>query len=227
MRKTLRQRLLNLVSENRKHDVEFVSADPETYTILGDAPVGDFLRVNLTPTDLGRGFMLVGKRGWVHTDYVSFKKSESLPEVFCPWFMTERGLLNVTKVRWPHLDGVLYQGPEWRDDDRRASGLYEGPARMLLTRSVICHQVRPKQIWAPPELGEMPWEVVDVVPASLRGAECPRVVLVRRDPYQHGSMTVWLPDLYLNWSYGIIMPAEAKAETTDDAYDKLRRDDLL
>jgi hypothetical protein len=222
VQKALRERLLWLVSENRTHEPEFVSVDPKTLKLLGAEPIGGFLPVRATSANLDRGFMIVGKRGWVHIDYVSFKEHAPPPKEFTPWLRIERGVINVTSVE-QRITGWFFNAPWISELEHRAFGTYEGATKTLF-QSALCHPVQPGQLWVPPEARADIYVVKEVTQERLRGAPIPLVHL-RNTSQDIAGPSVWLPELYLNWCYGIDDRQFTKPPL--DAYDKLLKDDLL
>lgn len=222
MQKALRERLLWLVSENLKHEPEFVSVDPKTLKILGAEPIGGFLPVRATTANLDRGFMIVGKRGWVYCDYVSFKERAPPPKEFTPWLRTERGVINVTDVE-QRVTGWFFNAPWISDLEHGGFGTYEGVTKTLFKAS-LCHPVQPGQLWVPPDVRANVYEVKEVTQERLRGAPIPLVHL-RNTTRGADGPSVWLPELYLNWCYGIDDRQFIKPPM--DAYDKLLGDDIV
>ena len=230
MRKTLRNRILDIYNENTSHDIDFITVDQATLRILGPEPIGDFLEVRVTNTDLRRGFILVGARGWVFEGHVSFdpRKPISTP---C-WLRDSTGVIHLHK---PFLNVGVHYGDGFTMNRPRMASSYDPVSDDHIYQNCVrCHDIKVGQIWAPPNYHGSHRIVDRLYDVPLRqGSQTTGPIVDLRLPAskypidEPAILTVTVPCLYLEWSYGVVVPAELTSARESTAYDKLMSEDLF
>jgi hypothetical protein len=230
VRKTLRHRILNIYDQNKSHDIDFVTVDQATLQILGPEPIGDLIEVRVSNTDLRRGFILVGARGWVYEGHVCFDPRKPITKE-C-WLRDSEGVIHLMK---PRIGVGVHYGEGYNLQRRNLASSYDDPQEQhLYYECVLCHTVEEGQIWAPPDMRKS-YRIVaslsTIEEAPGRMARIPVVTLgLPRSPYPHNEpefIQVALPELYNDWNYAIVAPTRMTADPVHTAYDKLMDEDLF